>query len=102
MKTKASLIKKQALACSRLRRANKFTRVGADFLQQVEAEIDAHLRKLHASPDQLVVGELVEPVAILYTPDAKERILAAFNRLIAARVQSRVHSHPSIGKTLQG
>lgn len=101
-KTKPTLVKRQALLCSESFRAGKFRRVGADFLEQLEADVDAQIRRLTADPDRLVDTALVEPIGKLYTPEAEEKLLAAFNRLIAALVHQRVRRHPSLGRTLKG
>lgn len=99
-KTKPTLIKKQALVVSQSIRLGKFTRVSEDFLQQVEADVDAFLRATHAAVK--TQDAPIAPVAKLFTPEAEAVILAALNQKIAAIIQNRVRQHPSCGKTLQG
>lgn len=100
MKTKPTIVKAQALKVSKAYRANKFKRVGKDFIEQVDADVDAYLRKLNS--EIRTADELIEPTTKLYTPEAAQKILEVLNRKTAAAIQNRVKAHPSMGQTLQG
>ena len=100
MKTKPTIVKQQALRTSKLLRANKFKRVSQDFLEQVEADLDAYLRKLLL--EIKTADEPLPPVGLLVTPETRDRLLDIVNAKVAALIQNRVKAHPSMGQTLKG
>jgi hypothetical protein len=96
-----SAVKAYALVVSREKRAGKFTRVSEEFLDAVEAEVEAAIRQVSSlSPD---AEKPVEP------DDDREFITGAALDKIRSRLQDRAKSiisgkvrrHPSIGCTLK-
>jgi hypothetical protein len=95
-----SAIRKHALACAQAHRNGRFTRVGQDFMDEVNAEVEAIVRDLahtrfptqiHApleSPEQFVTGPLLE------------KVREALNSAIARLIQNKVGKQPSVGCTL--
>lgn len=99
MKTKPTIVKKQALLVSKEVRLGKFDRVSKDFIDQVDAEFDAYIRRLRS--EVKTADPLIEPTQDMLTPEAKKAILEIANQKLAAHIQNRVKRHPSIGKTLK-
>lgn len=95
-----SAIKKHALVCSKTHRGGRFTRVGQDFLDEVNAEVEAFVRDLAhnrfptqhhdplVTPERFVTGPLLD------------KIEEALNKAIGRLVQSKVSKQPSVGVTL--
>jgi len=97
MKLKIASTKRHALLCSEKLRAGKFTRVGEDFLQQIEAALESTARVLgHA-----VTGEVLPTDEKFLTPEGERYVLDNVNTWIGKAIQKRVQAHPSLGKTLK-
>ncbi len=94
-----SAIRSHALRCSARFKANRFTRVGEDFLDEVKADVEAVLRELRSkAPTQMF-----EPLAtdeLFVTGALQERAASVFNNLVARIIQNKVQRQPSCGKTL--
>ncbi len=94
-----SAIRSHALQCSARFRANKFTRVGEDFMDEVKADVEAVLRDLRAKANT----QLHEPLAqdeCFATGLLQDRLTNVLNDLIGRIVQNKVQRQPSCGKTL--
>ena len=92
-----SAIRTHALECSKKYRAGNFTRVGSDFIEEVEVDVEALVRKvvgtretLHPEIDakNFVTGALME------------KVQTEMNKAIARLIQNKVQSMPSCGCTL--
>jgi hypothetical protein len=94
-------IRDHALRCSARFKGNRFTRVGQDFLDEVQADVEMLVRNVRnqcptgifppLEPDEnnsCVVGSLRDKVAV------------ELNRLICRMIQTKVCKQPSCGKTL--
>lgn len=93
-----------ALAVSKTYKRGRFTRVGQDFIDEVEADVEAAVRKIiiqsPASPDpldprstqQLVLDDFL-------TPDLRKKLLGEFNRLVGRIIQNKIQAQPSVGCT---
>jgi hypothetical protein len=97
-----SAIRAHALQCSAKFRANKFTRVGEDFVDEVKADVEAFIRKLRmtcqTSPhDPLPPGDLCFTTGLL-----SDRVMGELNHVIARIVQQKVQRQPTVGSTLRG
>jgi hypothetical protein len=95
-----SAVKKFALKVSRERRANKFDRVGTDFFENIEAQVEAVIRSIaiHIPDGQLEPDDDREFI----TGAAMEKLRQRLNQRAKSIVQGSVIRHPSIGKTLKG
>lgn len=88
-----------ALRCSARFRANRFTRVGEDFRDEVKADFEAVLRDLRSKyPTQL--HDPLPPDEDFITGLLKERVAGILNELVARIIQNKVQRQPSCGKTL--
>jgi hypothetical protein len=94
-------IRDHALRCSARFRANKFTRVGQDFIDEVKADAEAVIRSLRT----MCPTKLHDPLE----PDKNnscitglfcDRVGAEFNRLVCRIIQNKVQRQPTVGKTL--
>ena len=92
-------VREYALHVSRERRAGKFTRVGASFLDAVEADLDAAIRQI--SPDRLLVDPLPPPTRSIITGQVLARCKEKFNHLAHVIIYRKVVRHPSLGRTLK-
>jgi hypothetical protein len=93
-----SAVKSFALAASEQNRAGKFKRCSPDFIQAVEAEVEALLRQIGGSePEQDVPGEY----SFINCKRAFPKIEEQLNRLVRKTVLRRVKSQPSNGQTLK-
>jgi len=94
-----SAIRSHALCCSARFRANKFTRVGEDFVEEVKADVEAVLRELRAKAKPQM-NEALESQEVFVTGLLQERASEILNGLVARIVQNKVQRQPSCGKTL--
>lgn len=92
-------VKRHSLACSKAHRANKFTRVGQDFLDEVDADIEALVRELRNRYATQVHLELQTEENFI-TPALLEKITRELNSAIARLIQNKVQRQPSVGSTL--
>ncbi len=94
-----SAIKEHALACSKAFRGGKFTRVGSDFIEEVEADVESFVRRL-----QLQNETKVHPPSMFsctFTTGALiDRVSEELNNMIGRMIQNKVQSQPSVGCTL--
>lgn len=97
-----SAIYSHAVRCSCRFRANHFTRVGQDFIDEVKADVEAHIRAMR----NLVPTPLHEPLEpdqdLCFTTGVlSDKIMFEMNRLIGRIIQSKVQRNPTVGKTLR-
>lgn len=85
-----SAIKMHALTCAtRLR--PKFTRVGQDFIDEVEADVEAFIRGLLTdSTKDVAAGPVIEPTDDFLTGALVEKLKPIVNRQVARIIQSKV------------
>jgi hypothetical protein len=93
-------IKEHALECSKKCKNGKFKRVGSDFIDEVEAEIEAVVRKISASEPKPGVFPTVQTELKFATGELAGTVRDRLNDLIARVVQHKVERQPSIGQTL--
>lgn len=94
-----SAIKEHALACSKLLRGGKFTRVGEDFYNEVEADVESFVRRLQLQNETKVHPPMVRSVSFA-TGALMERVEEDLNLMIGRIIQNKVQSQPSVGCTL--
>lgn len=96
-----SAVKAFALKVSKERRAGKFTRVGEDFLDQIEAEVEAVIRGISglAQWDQFVKPD--ESLRGLTTGAALDKVREKLEEKTILITHGKVMRHPSIGCTLK-
>lgn len=92
-----SAIKKHALRCSATYRANKFTRVGQDFLDEIATDMETIVREFTYKGETLhpalpAEGEFV-------TGELMEKLREALNGYIARLIQNKIQKQPSCGCT---
>lgn len=94
-----SAVKKYALEVSRRKRAGKFTRVSADFLNDVEAALDSAIRGI----DSGSYGEIITPApgTKFMTGLAGRKAAIKLDLLAVKIIDSKVMRHPSLGCTLK-
>jgi hypothetical protein len=100
-----SAIREHALTCSAKYRANKFTRVGQAFLDEVATDVENLVRNVRSQfptlhpplsqgfPDTSKVPSLV-------TGALREKVISELNKAIARLIQNKVQRQPTVGKTL--
>ena len=110
-------IKDFALRCSKTYRAGKFTRVGSDFTEEVEADIECLLREirnkfptLHPALGQgqtiempgISTGHTVsgEDNVFIVKGAFMERLEEIVNQAICRMIQQKVQRQPTVGVTL--
>ena len=92
-------IREHALECSANFRANTFTRVGEDFMNEVKADVEAALRELRNKTSTRMYPPLAT-AKIFVTGLFQERAGEIFNDLVGRIIQNKVQRQPSCGKTL--
>lgn len=97
MKIKVAAVKRHSLVCAQKLRAGKFSRVGEDFLQQIEEDLESTARTL----GQTVTTEVLPTEEYFLTSEGEKHLLDNINSHIAKIIQKRVQAHPSLGKTLK-
>ena len=101
-----SAIHEHALRCSASFRANRFTRVGKDFVDEVRADVEAAIRAMRNSHptqlhDPLSRTNPENSTTAVFTRGADTvKLWKEFNDLIARIIQNKVQRQPSCGKTL--
>lgn len=91
-------IREHALKCSKLYRAGKFTRVGQDFVEEVQIDVECLVRNIHSKDATL---HPVLPVEGKFTTGAlMDKVEENLNGLIGRIIQNKVQKQPSCGVTL--
>lgn len=94
-----SAIREHALACSAKFRAGKFTRVGQDFIDEVQADVEAFVREIRLKwPTR--VHEPLPVKSGLVVGRLSDIVRTALNDAIGRLIQSKVQRQPTVGKTL--
>lgn len=90
-----------ALHCSAIHRHGKFTRVGQDFIDEVEADVEALIREIRNRwTTTFDVVQLRENERIV-TGQLLDKIQAELDLAIARLIQNKVQRQPSVGCTLR-
>jgi hypothetical protein len=85
-----SAIKQHALNCAQRLRP-KFTRVGQDFIDEVEADVESFVRGLRTdSMKDVAASGVLEPVDDFLTGALIEKLKPIINRQVARIIQSKV------------
>jgi len=95
-----SAIRDHALRCSARFKGNRFTRVGQDFIDEIKVDVESFIRKEIRSKWPTRLYEPLEPDVTTTTGLLGEKLLVELNRAICRLIQSKVCSHPTVGKTL--
>jgi len=94
-----SAIRAHALACSLAIKHGKFTRVGQDFIDEVQADVEALIREVRNKWPVQVHAPV--PHALTFTTGAlMDRVQEAINEAVSRLIQRKVQMQPSCGKTL--
>lgn len=94
-------IREHALKCSAAYRANRFTCVGEDFMDEVKADVEALVRDLNAKYQTLhPTLEAPQNGTGFVTGELADRVKTALNEAIGRLIQNKVQKQPSCGKTL--
>lgn len=104
MKLNKTTTREHALVCSQIFKRGKFTRIGEDFLIEVESDIEAAIRKIviqcPASPNPADPRSTQQQVSgDFLTPDLREKLLREFNLLVGRIIQNKIQAQPSVGCT---
>lgn len=102
-----------ALRCSKEYRAGKFTRVGADFIEEVETDIECLLRELRnkgintlhpalgqGQPQYAPLGTVVADNVFMVKGAFLAKAETIFNQAICRIIQNKVQRQPTCGVTL--
>lgn len=90
-------IREHALKCSKTYRAGKFTRVGQDFVEEVQIDVESLVRNI-AFKDQ--TQDAVLPIEGKFTTGALlAKIEDNLNGLIGRIIQNKIKKQPSCGCT---
>lgn len=73
--------------------------MGSDFIEEVEADVEAFVRRLQIQNESKVHPPLV-PTSTLTTGALVERVGEELNLMIARMIQNKVQSQPTVGCTL--
>lgn len=95
-----SALKRHALECSKANRSGRFTRVGADFIQEIESEVEALVRDLRNNRFPVQVNAPLATDECFVKEVLLEKVKDALNQAIARIIQQRVQRQPSVGTTL--
>jgi hypothetical protein len=95
-----SALKRHALECSRANRAGRFKRVGADFISEIEAEVESLVRDLRNNRFPVQVNAPLATDENFVKEALVEKLRDAVNQAVARIVQQRVQRQPSVGSTL--
>lgn len=93
-----SAIRAYALDCSSKFRAGKFKRVSEEFLQEIEADVEAIIRKLRIQGPEPFHAPL--PALDFVTGAMGKKACEILNEVIARVIQNKVMRQPSVGVTL--
>lgn len=101
MKINRSTTHDFALACSLHMRAGKFKRVGEDFLAEMEAELEAIIRRIDpgAEPDRMPA---IPEASFIVQSEVLPSIIEKLNSAIAKVIARKVYRQPTVGQTLRG
>lgn len=95
-----SALKRHALECSKANRSNRFTRVGADFVSEIESEVESFVRDLRNNRFPVQVNAPLATSENFIKDALLEKVKEALNQAIARIIQQRVQRQPSVGVTL--
>jgi hypothetical protein len=99
-----SAIREFALRCSKAYRAGKFTRVGADFVDEVTTDVECLLRDIRGKYAQTVhplLGQGVGDDEVFIVKGAfLKKLEAEVNHAICRVIQAKVQRQPTVGCTL--
>lgn len=94
-----SAIREHALKCSAAYRANRFTRVGEDFIEEVKADVEMLVRNVKSKFNTLHPTLPAENTTFT-TGALGDKVMGELNNAIGRLIQNKVQSQPSCGKTL--
>lgn len=92
-------VKLFALGISASKKGGKFKRVSEEFLNSVEAEVEAFIRKLN--PTVGIHGAAPDGGQLFVTKLAREKLEERLNDVTRAIIFNKVMRHPSVGCTLK-
>lgn len=98
-KLNQAAVKRHALECSKRFKNGKFSRVGTDFLDDIDATVEAVVRKFAAIHPVVADAPLIT-CDDFTTPELREALVREFNCAIARIIQNGVKCQPSVGQTL--
>lgn len=94
-------VKRYALTCSKAYKGGKFTRVGEDFLEEVEADVEALVRSIVTQHPAFLNPQLETPTVELFvTGTLMDKIKKEVNSAIHRLIKNKVCKQPSVGKTI--
>lgn len=92
-------VKDYALKCSAEIKHGKFTRVGSDFLAEIQVEFEAIIRGI-GGKITLNFPEVTRDERPLLDLSDRTKLYDVFTRLLTRLIQQRVEGQPSCGQTL--
>lgn len=95
-----SAIRKHALACSKAHRNDRFSRVGQDFLDEVNADVEAIIRDLMHTRFPVQINAALVTDESFVTGPLLEKLREAVNAAVSRLIQNKVAKQPSVGCTL--
>ncbi len=95
-----SAIREHALECSKQFRAGKFTRVGTDFITEVQTDVECLIRNIRSN-NPVSLDAPLETELKFTTGALMDKIEPELNRLIGRIIQNKTKRQPSVGTTLK-
>jgi hypothetical protein len=95
-----SAVREHALNCSNEIRAGRFERVGREFIDEVEADVEALIREINGKYQPAIHAVVDSADALMVSGRYMEKMRSAIDKAVARLIQSKVQRHPSVGKTL--
>lgn len=94
-------VRAYALRCSENLRAGKFTRVGEDFFEEIEADVERILREVRIKfPTMHPAVTLGEEPANIVTGEFMQVMRFEIDDAVRRLIQNKVQRQPSVGCTL--
>lgn len=95
-------VREYALICSQEMRAGKFERVGQDFIDAVEADLEAVIRKLAGEAPDRMPTTLNDGTYLFVQSEVLPKVVEKLNEAIRQIIARKTMRQPSCGKTLRG
>lgn len=94
-------VREYALHVSEKIRNGKFTRVSEEFINAVEAELSATIRKMDSGLSSINPQDIAPVNDLFVTGEAMSRVRDKLDRFVQLVVIAKVRRHPSVGVTLK-
>lgn len=94
-------VREYALHVSEKIRNGKFTRVSEEFVDAVEAELNALIRRTGTVNGNMLPGEMPHVNDCFVTGDAMQKMRESLDNFVQLTVYNKIRRHPTVGVTLK-